>query len=170
MNILLIEIFAGTFVSIACWDRHSYFPAAVTNLPKLNSFACTLVVQCYTCVSLVVVQTFCSLMNEWREYIFASFYFRVCDLTREIRKNKNLTKISTYTVCRTTDNHHKCWKVVFIKFVLQVKCIDLTINVFFVLLLYKISFVHADIKIGNIYLHYINSWIYSLQFWCSTTK
>ena len=29
---------------------------------------------------------------------FASFYFRVKDLTREIRENKNPAKISTYTV------------------------------------------------------------------------
>ena len=29
---------------------------------------------------------------------FASFYFRVWDLTREIRENKNPAKISTYTV------------------------------------------------------------------------
>ena len=34
---------------------------------------------------------------------FASFYFRVWDLTREIRENKNPAKISTYTVpCRET--------------------------------------------------------------------
>ena len=30
--------------------------------------------------------------------IHASFYFRVWDLTREIRENKNPAKISTYTV------------------------------------------------------------------------
>ena len=29
---------------------------------------------------------------------FASFYFRVWDLTREIRENKNPAKVSTYTV------------------------------------------------------------------------
>ena len=29
---------------------------------------------------------------------FASFYFRVWNLTREIRKNKKPAKISTYTV------------------------------------------------------------------------
>ena len=32
---------------------------------------------------------------------FASFYFRVWDLTREIRENKNPAKISTYTVVNT---------------------------------------------------------------------
>ena len=32
---------------------------------------------------------------------FASFYFRVWDLTREIRENKNPAKISTYTVDTT---------------------------------------------------------------------
>lgn len=35
------------------------------------------------------------------EEIFASFYFRGCDLIREIRENKNLAKISTYTVIHT---------------------------------------------------------------------
>ena len=29
---------------------------------------------------------------------FASFYFRVCDLTRKLRENENLTNTSTYTV------------------------------------------------------------------------
>ena len=38
-----------------------------------------------------MVQTFCSLMNEGN-------IFRVSDLTREIRENKNPAKISTYTV------------------------------------------------------------------------
>ena len=37
---------------------------------------------------------FCSLMNEWRGYI-SRLYFRVCVLFRE---NKNLSKISNYTV------------------------------------------------------------------------
>ena len=36
-------------------------------------------------------------MNEGNRY-FASFYFRVWDLTPEIRENKNPAKISTYTV------------------------------------------------------------------------
>ena len=43
-----------------------------------------------------MVQTFHSLMNEGN--IFREFYFRVWDLTREIRENKNPAKISTYTV------------------------------------------------------------------------
>ena len=42
-----------------------------------------------------MVQTFRSLMKG---IYFASFYFRVWDLTREIRENKNPAKISTYTV------------------------------------------------------------------------
>ena len=38
-------------------------------------------------------------IDEWIKGIyFASFYFRVCVLTRKIRENKNLAKISTYTV------------------------------------------------------------------------
>ena len=32
-----------------------------------------------------------------KETHFASFYFRVCDLSHEIREDKNLAKISTYT-------------------------------------------------------------------------
>ena len=40
-----------------------------------------------------------SFTDEWTEYISQSFYFRVWDLTREIRENKNPAKISTYTVC-----------------------------------------------------------------------
>ena len=33
-----------------------------------------------------------------QKVIFASFYFRDFMFTREIRENKNLAKISTYTV------------------------------------------------------------------------
>ena len=39
-----------------------------------------------------------SFIDEWREYISRVFIFRVWDLTREIRENKNPAKISTYTV------------------------------------------------------------------------
>ena len=38
---------------------------------------------------------------------FASFYFRVWDLTREIRENKNPAKISTYTVVVKEPDFHK---------------------------------------------------------------
>ena len=38
-------------------------------------------------------------VHWWMKGIyFASFYFRVCDLTCKIHANKNLAKISTYTV------------------------------------------------------------------------
>ena len=37
---------------------------------------------------------------------FASFYFRVCDLTCKIRKNKNPMKISTYTVVHGSHYMH----------------------------------------------------------------
>ena len=36
-----------------------------------------------------------------KEIYFASFYYRVWDLTREFCENKNPTKISTYTVCKS---------------------------------------------------------------------
>ena len=40
-------------------------------------------------------------VHWWMKGIhFASFYFRVWDLTREIRENKNPAKISTYTVTK----------------------------------------------------------------------
>ena len=45
-------------------------------------------------------------MNEG--IYFTSFYFRVWDLTREIRENKNLSKISTYTV---SEWKQCCWIV-----------------------------------------------------------
>ena len=38
-------------------------------------------------------------IDEWTKGIyFASFYFRICVLFRKIRENKNLSKISNYTV------------------------------------------------------------------------
>ena len=36
---------------------------------------------------------------------FASFYFHVWDLTREIRENKDPAKISTYTVVSWVKNY-----------------------------------------------------------------
>ena len=40
---------------------------------------------------------------------FASFYFRVWDLTREIRENKNPAKISTYTVYQPEPEAEIVW-------------------------------------------------------------
>ena len=92
MNTLLTEIFAGIFVSIACWDRHSDFLAAVTNLPNSTALNAHSVQWWYTCVSMVVKTSF---IDEWRKFIFVSFYFHICDFTLE---NKHLAKISTCTV------------------------------------------------------------------------
>ena len=88
MNILLKEIFAGIFVSIACWNSPYDFLECSDKPSKFNSFAFTLSAVLYLCV-----------VHWWMKGIhFASFYFRVWDLTREIRENKNPAKISTYTV------------------------------------------------------------------------
>ena len=97
MNILLKEIFAGIFVSIACWNRHYDFLECSDKSSKFNSFAFTLSAVLYL---RVIGGTNFLFIDEWREY-FASFYFRVWDLTREIRENKNPAKISTYTVTVT---------------------------------------------------------------------
>ena len=42
MNILLNEIFAGIFVSIACWNHHYDFPECSDKSSKFDSFAFTL--------------------------------------------------------------------------------------------------------------------------------
>ena len=90
MNILLKQIFAGIFVSIACWNRPYDFLECSDNLPNSTAFH-SHSVQCYWWYKLFV--------HWWMKGIyFASFYFRVWDLTREIRENKNPAKISTYTV------------------------------------------------------------------------
>ena len=94
MNILRKEIFVGIFVYIACWNcLYDFLECSDNKTSKFNSFAFTLIVQCYTFVSLVV-QTF--FVHWWMKGIyFVSFYFRVWDLTR---KNKNPAEIFTYTV------------------------------------------------------------------------
>ena len=52
---------------------------------------CSVILACHWWYKLFV--------HWWMKGIyFASFYFRVWDLTREIRENKNPAKISTYTV------------------------------------------------------------------------
>ena len=95
MNILLKEVFAGIFASIACWNHHYDFLECSDKSSKFNSFAFTLSAVLY--LRVMMVQTFRSLIWMKGTY-FASFYFRVLDLTREIRENKNPAKISTYTV------------------------------------------------------------------------
>ena len=62
---------------------------------KFNSFSFTLNAVLYL---RVIGGTNFSFIDEWREYISRVFIFRVWDLTREIRENKNPAKISTYTV------------------------------------------------------------------------
>ena len=42
MNILLKEVFAGIFVSIACWNHHYDFLECIDKTSKFNSFAFTL--------------------------------------------------------------------------------------------------------------------------------
>ena len=69
-------------IIIACSDK-SY---------KFNSFACTLVVLDFH----VLGGRNFSLMNEGN--IFREFYFHVFNSIREIWENKNLAKMSTYTV------------------------------------------------------------------------
>ena len=90
---LLKEIFAGIFVSIACWNRPYDFLESSDKPSKFNSFAyCSVILVCHWWYKLFV--------HWWMKGIhFASFYFCVWDLTREIRENKNPAKISTYTVC-----------------------------------------------------------------------
>ena len=76
MNILLKEIFAGIFVSIACWNRPYDFLECSDKPSKFNSFAFTLSAVLYLCV--IVVQTFRSLMNEgntFREFLFSRLGF-----------------------------------------------------------------------------------------------
>ena len=92
MNILLKEVFAGIFVSIACWNRHYDFLESSDKSSKFNSFAFTLSAVLY----LRVIDGTKLFIHWWMKGIyFASFYFRVWDL---IRENKNPAKISTYTV------------------------------------------------------------------------
>ena len=66
MNTLLKEIFAGIFVSIACWNRHYGFLECSDKPSKFNSFAFTLSAVLYLCV---IGGTNFSFIDEWREYI-----------------------------------------------------------------------------------------------------
>ena len=70
MNILLKEIFAGIFVSIACWNRPYDFLECSDKPFKFNSFAFTLRAVLYLCV---IGGTNFSVIDEWREYISRVF-------------------------------------------------------------------------------------------------
>ena len=72
MNILLKEIFAGIFVSIACWNHHYYFLEYSDKSSKFNSFAFTL---CAVLYSRVIGGTNFLFIDEWREYISRVFIF-----------------------------------------------------------------------------------------------
>ena len=96
MNILLKEIFAGIFVTTACWNRPYDFLECNDKPSKFNSFAFTLSAVLYL---RVIGGTNFSFIDEWRENISRVFIFASWDLTHDqIRKNKNPAKISTYTV------------------------------------------------------------------------
>ena len=72
MNILLTEIFAGTFVSIACWNRPYDFLKCSDKPSKFNSSAFTLSAVLYL---RVIGGTNFSFIDEWREYISRVFIF-----------------------------------------------------------------------------------------------
>ena len=65
MNILLKEIFAGIFVSIACWNRHDFLECKDKS-SKFNSFSFTLSAVVYL---RVIGGTNFSFIDEWRDYI-----------------------------------------------------------------------------------------------------
>ena len=72
MNILLKEIFAGIFVSIACWNRPYDFLQCSDKPSKFNSFAFTLSAVLYL---RVIGGTNFSFIDEWREHISRVFIF-----------------------------------------------------------------------------------------------
>ena len=72
MNILLKEVFAGIFVSIACWNRHYDFLESSDKSSKFNSFAFTLSAVLYL---RVIDGTNFSFIDEWKEYISRVFIF-----------------------------------------------------------------------------------------------
>ena len=72
MNILLKEIFAGIYVSIACWNRPYDFLECSDKPSKFNSFAFTLSAVLYLPV---IGGTNFSFIDEWREYISRVFIF-----------------------------------------------------------------------------------------------
>ena len=90
MNNLLIEIFAGIFVSIAIMiSQQQWLVFQIRQLRMYTQYS--VILACHWWYKLF--------FHWWMKGIyFASFYFRVYGLTREIRENKNPAKISTYTV------------------------------------------------------------------------
>ena len=70
MNILLKEIFAGIFVSIACWNRHYDFLECSDKSSKFNSFAFTLSAVLYL---RVICGTNFLFIDERKEYILRVF-------------------------------------------------------------------------------------------------
>ena len=85
-----------------CWDiclhsklKSSWFPTVQWQIFQIQ--------QLHTqCSVLLASHWWYKLFVHWwmKGIYFESFYFRVWDLTREIRENKNPSKISTYTVCK----------------------------------------------------------------------
>ena len=121
MNILLKQIYAGIFVSIACWNCPYAFLECSDNLPNstaLHSHS----VQCYWWYKLLV--------HWWMKGIyFASFYFRVWDLTREIRENKNPAKISTYTVlARFNSFSLVMWCLIYVEYLTGCTCSSINLR------------------------------------------
>ena len=74
MNILLKNISAGIFVSIACWNRPYDFLECSDKPSKFNSFAFTLSAVLYLRVIGGRPTNF-SFFDEWREYISRVFIF-----------------------------------------------------------------------------------------------
>ena len=72
MHILLKEIFAEIFFSIACWNRPYDFLECSDKPSKFNSFAFTLNAVLYL---RVIGGTNFSFIDEWREYILRVFIF-----------------------------------------------------------------------------------------------
>ena len=71
MNILLKEIFAGMFVSIACWNHHDFLECSDKS-SKFDSFVFTLGAVLYL---RVIGGTNFSFIDEWRENISRVFIF-----------------------------------------------------------------------------------------------
>ena len=91
MNILLktwltLEIFAVIFV---LYHVKIIIACIVTNLPNSTALHAHSVIDCHV---------FSGTNFSLKAIYFASFYFRVFNSIRKIRENKNLLKISTYTV------------------------------------------------------------------------
>ena len=96
MNIFQIQIFAGIFVCIACQDFHSDCLAILTDLQNLTVLHEHVAVLYYTCV-----HWWYKLFDHWwlkgtyfGRFLFLHFFI----LTHKIPENKNLMKLSAFTV------------------------------------------------------------------------